>query len=312
MQIFGIFSPLWLIYEMGWLPSAFSIGLIILGISWYFYYGKGKVVREGAIYHIFARLGQRQFQGLDSELRGILKEKGLRDYDPFDAIVAGANFIDIDYTISFEKIVERASYSLSQKLSVAPVKLKKLFMEGTQVGATPVAHGAALPHLRLPEIEHSEMVIVRCKVGTCIGLDSALFGEEAAQDLIYAFFFLASPENNPGQHLRILAQIATHVDDDTFLEKWRSAINEQDVKEVLLRDDHYLSLLLEPEKRSAELIGLAIDQTNLPEGSLIAIIHRQGDFVIPRGRIVLEAFDRLTIIGYPDGIKNLYATYVDE
>ncbi len=312
IQILGIIAPIWLIIEMGWLASIFSLSLILLGGLWYMYYGKGKIAREGAIYHIFARLGQRQFEGLDSELRSILKEKGLRDHDPFDSVVAGAKFIDIDHNISFEKIVERASQALSQKISVEPEILKKSFMEGTQVGATPVSHGAALPHLRLPGIEHSEMVIVRCKAGTCIDLESNLFSEEVSRDSIYAFFFLASPEDNPGQHLRILAQIATHVDDETFLEKWRSAGNEQDVKEVLLRDDRYLSLLLESDKKTSELIDMVISHLNLPEGSLIAIIHRQGEIIIPRGRTVLEEFDRLTIIGYPDGIKDLYTKYIEE
>ncbi len=95
MQLFGIIAPCWLIIEMGWLPVIFTLALIGLGIIWYFYYAHNKVARGGAIYHIFARLGRRQFNGLDTELRGILKEKGLRDLDPFDAVIARAGFIDI-------------------------------------------------------------------------------------------------------------------------------------------------------------------------------------------------------------------------
>ena len=77
MQIFGVFAPIWLIYEMGWLATLFSLGLLLFGVLWYFYYASGKVAREGAIYHMFARWGEQKFEGLDSELRGILKEKGL-------------------------------------------------------------------------------------------------------------------------------------------------------------------------------------------------------------------------------------------
>ena len=42
-------------------------------------------MRDGAIYHWFERLGRRRYEGLDPELRGILKEKGLRAEDPFEA-----------------------------------------------------------------------------------------------------------------------------------------------------------------------------------------------------------------------------------
>jgi amino acid transporter/mannitol/fructose-specific phosphotransferase system IIA component (Ntr-type) len=312
MQIFGIFSPLWLIYEMGWLPSVVSIGIIILGIAWYFYFAHGKVIREGAIYHIFARLGQRQFDGLDSELRSILKEKGLRDKDPFDSVVASAEFIDIQQKLTFREVIEKASHYLSQRVPVETDKLINQFLEGTLVGATPVSHGAALPHLRLPEIDHSELIIVRCKAGTCIGMESVYIGDEATHENIFAFFFLVSPEDNPGQHLRILAQIALHVDDESFIEKWRAAKNEQDIKEILLRDDHYLSLTINRDDRTAYFIDKDIEHLNLPAGSLVAIIHREEEIIIPRGKTRLQEFDRLTIIGYPQGIQELYERYIED
>ncbi|RMF67378.1 MAG: amino acid permease, partial [Calditrichaeota bacterium] len=77
MQIVGIVAPTFLILEMGLYSLAFTAGLILLGVAWYFGYARKRVARHGAIYHIFARLGQRRFEGLDRELRGILKEKGL-------------------------------------------------------------------------------------------------------------------------------------------------------------------------------------------------------------------------------------------
>lgn len=57
-QIIGIFFPLFLIGEMGWLVSLFTFGLVAFGAGWYFYYARKKVSRKGAIIHLFARLGQ--------------------------------------------------------------------------------------------------------------------------------------------------------------------------------------------------------------------------------------------------------------
>jgi amino acid transporter/mannitol/fructose-specific phosphotransferase system IIA component (Ntr-type) len=310
MQIFGMIAPIWLIVEMGWLPSLFSLGLILVGLLWYIYFAKKKVARDGAIYHIFARLGQRRFEGLDSELRSILKEKGLRDQDPFDAVVASANFIDIQQQVSFEEIVEQASVLLSKQVRVDSKLLKRTFMEGTQVGATPVSHGVALPHLRLNEIEHSELIIVRCKKGVFINIESDLIGGQLSNEAIFALLFLVSPEENPGQHLRILAQIASHVDDENFISNWLSANNEQELKELLLREDRYLSLLLKTGSKTATLIGSEIRNLNLPEGSLIALIHRQGEIIVPKGKTILKENDRLTIISYPKGIQELYDNYL--
>lgn len=309
MQIAGIITPFWLIFEMGWLTMLFSAGLLILGTAWYFYYAKDKVIRDGAIYHIFARLGELRFEGLDAELRGILKEKGLRDQDPFDAVVASAKIIDIKEKATFQDIVEQASVKLSRIFEMDVDTLKKGFMDGTLVGATPVSKRAALPHLRLLNINHSEMVMVRTHSGVRVDVDTEISDVHATTDEINAFFFLVSPEDNPGQHLRILAQIASHVDDDKFIKRWLEAENEQDLKELLLRDDRYVRLVLRPNSKAEKLIGIAINQLELPEGCLITMIHRQGEIIVPKGDISLQKNDRLTIIGYPAGIQELYQKY---
>jgi mannitol/fructose-specific phosphotransferase system IIA component (Ntr-type) len=296
---------------MGWLPSIFTLVFVILGILWYVYYGKNRVVRDGAVYHIFARLGQRRFEGLDIELRSILKEKGLRDQDPFDAVVANSKFIELDTTISFAEIVKIASEHLAEIVGSDAEFLEKSFMDGTQVGATPVSHGAALPHIRVQGIEHSEMIMVRTAEGVHVEIDDSFISEQDVGKPIHAFFFLASPEENPGQHLRILAQIASHVDDEKFIGQWLDARNEQDLKELLLREDRYISLVLTRGTPTEELIGLEVRDISLPEGSLITIIHREGQIIVPRGRTLLKEHDRLTVISYPKGIEELRNRYHD-
>jgi len=151
--------------------------------------------------------------------------------------------------------------------------------------------------------------MVRAKIGVQVNMDKHFIGPEGVNEPIHAFFFLVSPEENPGQHLRILAQIASHVDDHTFLKLWLSMDSEQDLKELLLREDRYISLTLQPDSKNASLIGSQIQDIDLPYGSLIALIHRNGELLVPGGTTVLEPYDRLTIIGYPEGVKILYDRY---
>lgn len=309
MQIFGIIAPFWLIIEMGWIPTLFSLGLLVTGTIWYNYYAKEKVIRDGAIYHMFARLGENRFTGLDTELRGILKEKGLRDKDPFDAVIASAAIIDISKDIKFEEVVDRVSEKFSKLFSVSAETIRRGFLDGTLVGATPVSNNAALPHLRLPNINHSEMIIVRCLTGIKVNIDSTISGPHSPNEKIHAFFFLISPEENPGLHLRILAQIASHVDNKGFIKRWLEAVNEQEIKELLLRDDRFVRIHLRRNSKTAAMIGLQISQISLPEGCLIALIHRAGKIIVPKGQIILCENDHLTIIGYPEGILELYEQY---
>ena len=122
---------------------------------------------------------------------------------------------------------------------------------------------------------------------------------------VQAVFFLVSPLDDPGQHLRILAHIAERVDREDFMEAWLSATNQQELKAAILRDDRLLTLTLEDGTPSESLIGRALKDILLSEGTLIALVRRGHDVVIPRGATVLQRGDRLTIIGEPAGLRAL-------
>ena len=304
MQLFGVFSPMWLIAEMGIVPILFSLALVTLGTIWYISYARKRVVRSGAIYHLFARLGEQRFEGLDRELRGIMKEKGVREEDPFDEVVTRAQVMEFSGKYLFEEITHDVAKELGQSLGLAAKDLEQGFMEGSRIGATPISHGAALPHIRLAGIDRAEMVIVRAKE-QCLVEAPDFSGKTSLQGPIHAFFFLVSPNENPGQHLRILAQIAGRVDDENFLKDWLVATDEQELKEILLRDERFLSLRISSNTPSSVLIGRSLREIRMPEGSLVALIRRKGETIIPRGLTVLQEGDRLTIIGDAYGIEEL-------
>ena len=77
------------------------------------------------------------------------------------------------------------------------------------------------------------------------------------------------------------------------------------LREVLLRDDRYLSLSLEPGSAAADLAGVAIRDVSFPSGCLVALVRRGSRTLVPTGDVVLESDDRLTIIGDEAGITNL-------
>lgn len=307
-QVFGIVSSSVLIFEMGWLPSLFSAGLMAVGTLWYFKYARDKVVRNGAIYHMFERWGQRRYSGLDTELRGILKEKGLRDEDPFDEVVARSLVIDLDRPAEFQEVMRRASEWLSGHVPHTADEIEKQLLDRTHIGATPVTHGVGLPHLQIDGIEHAEIVLVRSNSGIHIQFTNPLTGHEEEARLA-AIFFLFSPEHDPSQHLRILARIARRVDDESFLEEWQAATNELELKEALLHDADFLSLILRYDRTTSALIGRALREVDFPEGCLVAMLRRGGRMLIPRGDTVLQEDDRLTILGGSEGLVALAEQY---
>lgn len=309
MQIFGIVTSLFLISQMGALPIIFSFGLIVLGAAWYWFYARDKVARTGAIYHIFERLGQQRYAGLDTELRGILIEKGLRKGDPFDDIVMRSKVIDLEEETEFEDVTGVVAEYLQSIVPLSSREIKAQIMEGTRIGATPVTHGFALPHFRMEGIEHPEMVLVRSVKGVNITVYNPINREEEGEEKVFAIFYLVSPEKDPTQHLRILAQIAGRVDADSFNKEWVGAKDEMELKESLLHDESFLSIELKKDSVTADLINKPLSEIRIPSGCLIALIRRRGIMLVPKGQTILEEGDRLTIIGDPQAIKEFRKLY---
>ncbi len=311
MQLVGLFVPVMLVAEMGWLPVLFTIGVTVLCVGWYMYYAKAHIARDGAIYHVFARLGRRRYAGLDRELRDLMKEKGLRAEDPFDEVVARASVIDCESPTSLKEIIWQASELLERRLPIGTEEIFDGFGRGVQMGGTPVAHGAALLHMRLPHLETSEMVLVRCNGGVRVDVEDEDVARQAASVPIQAVFFLVSGEADPGRHLRILAQLAGRVEEETFMDEWLGGRHEQELKETLIRDDRFLSLKLVSGTKAEALVGHPLHEVDLPPGCLIALIRRYGEMLVPRGRTVLREGDRLTIIGSPAGLRVLAERWGD-
>lgn len=309
VQLVGLFVPAVLVAEMGWLPVLFTLGITTACFGWYTYYAQPRAARDGAIYHVFERLGRRRFAGLDRELRDLMKEKGARAEDPFDQVVARAPVIDLAASTSLEEIIGRASVLFHERLPATTDQLLDGFGRGVRMGGTPVAHGAALLHTRLPDLDTSEMVLVRCRGGVKVDVDDEEMVRQAAEVPIRAIFFLVSGEADPGRHLRILAQLAGRVEDEEFITEWLAGGDELELKETLLRDDRFLSLKLHSGCKAEPLVGKALRELELPPGCLIALIRRYGETIVPRGRTVLREGDRLTIIGEPAGLRQLTQQY---
>ena len=183
-----------------------------------------------------------------SNCEAYLKEKGLRDEDPFDEIAARSLVIDLDRPAEFEDIVRQVSKWLSERVPHTVDEIEKQLLDRTHIGSTPVTHGVGLPHLRIDGIEHCEMVLVRSLPGIHIQFADPLTGHEVEAQLT-AIFFLFSPEHDPSQHLRILAQIARRADDENFLREWHAASDEVELKEALLHDEAFLLLTLRRDPR---------------------------------------------------------------
>lgn len=306
LQMFGMLVSCLLILEMGILSILFTVAVMVMSVAWYYYYAYGKIDRQGAIFHVHERLGKFKDQKLEHEMRRILREKGLRDDDPYELVVSQSQILDIDESdITYEKIFNRAGKKLASKMDLSSSALIDNLGKMDAFGGIAIGKGSALVHTRIEGKITPELLIVRIKNGLQVKNKEISGSENGKESTIYAIFFLISSKEDSTQHLRFLAHIAEMVDKDNFLDSWKKAGDEKNLKEILLRDERFINLKVRTDGKYQDLIGKRIMDIDLPGNSLITIIKRNGNIQIPHGDTIIEEDDKLSIIGDPYDINEL-------
>ncbi|HMB92839.1 MAG TPA: cation:proton antiporter [Rhodothermales bacterium] len=225
----------------------------------------------------------------------------------FEQLIARSFVMDLANRQPFDDIATEVAALVARQLPITSARLARGFIEGVRYGAVPITHGLALPHYRVSNLEAPELVLVRCRNGLLIQRDEE--GEAAPEGPVYALFFLVSPEENPGTHLRTLANLASRIDTDDFMERWLAAEDGQRLRETLLNPERYVAFTLEKDSRTAPLIGQQVADLDLPSGSMVALMQRNGEITKPGHSLKMQAGDRLTITGDAGEIGDLRERY---
>lgn len=237
-------------------------------------------------------------------LPSIEKQKLHVEGAAFDMLLMRSHVLDLDKDADFEDIALQAAALLATRLPISADKLGTGFLEGARFGAAPIANGFAIPHFRLASIDEPELVLVRCKEGSHIDFEEGFEIDDEAETIVHGYFFLVSPQGSPGTHLRVLAQIASRIDDAGFMDQWMRAPDRRSIKETLIAPERCVSFNL---AKSDELgmVGSRIEDVNLPKGSFIALLGRHGELITPDPGITIRENDVITIIGEPQTIERL-------
>ncbi len=300
IQISGMIISVWLVAEMGLLAVGLTGTLVIVCIGWYFYYAHGKVKRQGAIFHIHARLGQLRYEALEHELMTIINEKNLNTSLTYEEVIARSivNQVTNDQT-DFERLILKSTITLSNRLNVDREELKEGLFD-LENDFTKLKEGVYFNFVRMDEAKIPEMVAIQSREGIEVN-------EGKVTGRAYALLFLVTPSARPLLHMRIIGHLAELIEAEDFVSRWIKAENEKQLKEVLLNDERFIHVRLQEHSPSENWIGNKIMEMDLPGECLIAIIERDGEIIIPKGGTILESGDVLSILGYPNDISELKA-----
>ncbi|MEO9887078.1 MAG: amino acid permease [Balneola sp.] len=303
IQIGGMILSIVLILEMGFLSILFTLAVSFFALIWYFYYASDKIERHGAIFHIHERLGRRKDYGLEREMKSILREKGLRKEDPYEKIISRAVVLDqSDTDISYKDIIKQASDKFATSFKMDKDEIFNLFWENQDRDTIPFAPSIAFNHIKLKGDISSEIILARIPKTISLkpdGFESLSKKKQSEIGKLRAIIFLISSSKKPRQHLRILAHLAEIFDDNRFIKRWNNAKSEEQLREILLRDDRFIKLIIKADNPMA---GKQIKEIDLPGECLIAIINRDGKTKIPHGNTTIKVDDELAFIGDEEDI----------
>jgi basic amino acid/polyamine antiporter, APA family len=311
MQIFGIITSFFLIIYLGWGPGLFTMGIAGFAVAWYWYYARKHTRREGAIYHWFALLGKKEHKALENEFLHILKEKGLRDGDPFGEMIVQARVTDLgNKRIAFKSLITDVTKKFAQDIgTIDKGELRRELLSVTSIDPALIIPRVSILHGKVDNIEHPILHIVISGRGI---KKPVMKGEIISEDNIRVFFFMLSRIDEPKQQLRLLSRLMDLVEREEFVEILTSIKNHREIKEYLLHNDRYITLSLDRDTPQGEFINRSLKEIRLPTDVLVALVQRKDQIFTPRGDTVLKENDIITIIGEPGGIKTLFNKYVHE
>jgi len=302
MQLMGIFFSLALIIELGHMPMLFTLGLIAVGTAWFFVHGKDRVVRRGAVLHWFERLGRERFQDLEAELRSIIDESQLREDDPYSEMIDGAFFIDLDEPTEFPQVSQLAAQLLATRVPLDGSKIAEEFTLASRRGTVPVERETALPHFRVVGLEDHPLVVVRAPAGVKIDV-----GEEHPSGKrevpAKVLLFLVSPEENPGQHLRILARLASLLEKPEFVQTILDTGDHDDLR-LILRGDPVRALTEQLTSKLKSDGQMAWSPGEPGEFANILVVRRgdEDEGIVERAKYLAElSGGRVTEVRLDDG-----------
>ncbi len=175
VQIIGMLISIWLVAQMGLLAVGLTCTMIILCIGWYFYFAHGKVKRQGAIYHIYSRLGQLRYEALEHELMTIINEKNIDSSLTYEEVIARSIMLHTEEgQNNLERLLLKATVTLNQRLKLDRAFLKQQLSDLGD-NFIQMKDGVFFKYVQLEEVKIPEMLAIHSAEGINFNIDEESF-----------------------------------------------------------------------------------------------------------------------------------------
>ena len=227
LQIFGIIIFSFFIIDLGLEAIEVSIGFLLIGISFYLFYGRKKYAGEYALLHLLKRITDKRLTEhiLESEFRDILIERDNIKHDKFDNLVKTATILDLEGPMEMEHLFNIISKYISDAGEMDKEEIYSMLMQRQVDSNTAISPFIAIPHIIIEGSSNFFLMLVRCKEGIKF---------TSKENSVKAVFVFVGTKEDRAFHLKTLASIATLGHQKDFEKKWLNAENIHYLRDMVL------------------------------------------------------------------------------
>jgi len=235
IQVFSIFTYAFIIIEMGAIPLTISAVFVIIGLVWYWFYGRIRTNQESALVSIVRRIKASELRtpSLESELKEIIRERDDIQQDRFDNIIEKCPIVDVAKKINREKLFDLVAEELCSTVGKSCDYIAERLRKREKESSTVLTDNIAIPHIIIEGENLFNIMIVRSREGI-------FFSEDAPA--IQIVFVIAGSKDERTFHLKTLAAIAQIVQNPNFEKRWLNAKSIEQLRDLVLLSDRKRAL----------------------------------------------------------------------
>ncbi|RDV14551.1 amino acid permease [Pontibacter diazotrophicus] len=290
MQIAGVVTYIALIILSGLEAVGFILAICTAGSLWYFFgIREEEQHQSAAIFRLFGRLANRSQATSEASH---MQLPMLSDAH-FSDVVKRAIVFDLEKEKEYEEVIQHAADALTDHLGGDRAEHAERMKEDVRHWMSPSrAHVAVAPAL-LHGIEQPEMIVIR--------------GEIHVDDNEYkGLIVLVDDEQSSDRLMGLLSRLNAVIRHNDFPEAWKKAEAPEELKSAFLEQGvRAMTISVDGSGPTASLDGCKVQNVELPEGSLMALIYRQGKLLVPHKDMTLQKGDKITLVADCDAVPQL-------
>lgn len=144
--------------------------------------------------------------------------------DRFHKLIEESSILDIEIPLEMDDFFKESSNVLSRDLNISSHQLFEKLVQREKDSSTLIRPGLAIPHIIIEGENIFRILLVRAKAGI-------IFPDNKVAHIV---FVLVGSSDVRNLHLKVLAAIAQITQNPDFDDKWLSAANKEELKNVIL------------------------------------------------------------------------------